>query len=88
MTLYEALVPAANIVRSIVPSPVPEYAYWAIITVGRGEISDRSIVALLVHLTGKDPGIVLNDVYKVGAGQIPPLEGLEECAGALRRAGL
>lgn len=88
VTIRDELLPAVAIVRGVVPDPVPEHAYWAIIVAGHREMSNRSVVELVVHLTGKDEYLVLNDVYRVGAGELPDLDGLAECAEALRIAGL
>lgn len=88
MTISEYLLPALNIVRSVVPEPVPEYAYWAIIVAGHREMSNRNIAELVVHLTGRDWAFVFNDVLRVGAGEVPALDGLEECVAALLKAGL
>lgn len=58
-----------NLIQSSFPNGISESQYYPLLALLYEYLSDRNLAEVIAIVTGKDYGVVLNDTYKVGAGQ-------------------
>jgi hypothetical protein len=68
-TIPAHLVSTYQLLQCAFPQGIEEQEYFPLLSILYEQMSDRSLAQVIAEFTGKEYHIVLNDVYRVGAGK-------------------
>lgn len=68
MSIPAHLVSTADLISKAFPEGVQETDYVPLLAVLYPHMADKNLAEIVSLLTGRDRGVVLNDVYAAGAG--------------------
>lgn len=65
-----------HLIKCAFPNGIESQAYLPLLALLYDEMSDRNLAEVVACYTGKDYGVVLNDVYRVKSTDIPSTEAI------------
>lgn len=84
--MHDPLSSTAELVARAFPAGVPAELVLPVVRVLHDHLSDRQLASVLATLTGADPGVALNEVYR--AARLKPGDlGVVRATSALEAAG-
>lgn len=75
-TIAPYLLSTYQMINCAFPDGIQSEAYLPLLALLYDEMSDRNLAEVVAHYTGKDYGVVLNDVYRVRSTDVPNLEAI------------
>ena len=81
------LVSTFSLLQRAFPHPLADAEYYALLTLLFPAMSNRGLATVVSEFTGRDYGVVLNDVLKSASGVPPDSRALEVVRTMLDRAG-
>jgi hypothetical protein len=76
VTIAPHLQSTYQLIKSAFPNGIESQVYLPLLALLYDEMSDRNLAEVLAYYTGKDYGVVLNDVYRVKSTDIPIAEAI------------
>lgn len=67
-----------RLINCTFPDGIESEAYFPLLALLYDEISARNLAEIVAHCTGKNYGVVLNDLYRVRSTDIPEPEAIEK----------
>jgi Protein of unknown function (DUF3349) len=87
VTIAPYLLSTYKLLQRTFPDGIEVQDYLPLLALLYDEMSDRNLAEVVAHYTGKDYGIVLNDVYRVRSTDIPKIEAIDKVKQSLLACG-
>lgn len=75
-TIAPYLLSTYQMIKRAFPNGIEPEVYLPLLAILDDELSDRNLAEIVAHYTGKDYGIILNDVYRAKSTAIPTPEAI------------